>query len=583
MHKTDQDLKVRSISGILFVAIAMLIAFILTRCAHQGSLAGGPKDILPPIALKATPPDHTILFTAKKVTITFNEFIQLKDPSKEIFISPPMGTKPEFKVQGKDLVVDFQEELKANSTYTINFGNAIADFTEGNVLQNFEYVFSTGEIIDSLWIQGRILNAFNLKPEANIIAMVYTNDNDTLPLDSLPLHVAPKSASRTDKEGNFRINNLAAGSYKLIGLEDLNNNYYYDLPNERIAFLDSMIVLNPPETDTVNDIQADSSILAEEIVQIPDVATYTIYLFQSSDPRQKFLGKKHFGALRLQYAFRMPVDTFSATLVNYTPENPDWYMPEYSRKRDTVDLWLRPGLPDTIKVRMFAGDSIIDTSRFILSQLEKTSRSKKDETKTLNFLPNTYAATLNLNQELKFVFASPVLRFDTSRILLKSASDSLSPSLSFDNDIQRIVTVHHSWKPGEAYRITVADSAFIDQRGIVNDSTIIGFKVRAPEDYGLLILSVEVPSGDSCQYIIQLMDTKETVLSEKPVRKSSLIRFEYLLPGKYLVKAIFDRNFDGIWDPGNYRKALLPEKVQYYPKQIEIRANWDLQEDWKLE
>jgi hypothetical protein len=238
-------------------------------------------------------------------------------------------------------------------------------------------------------------------------------------------------------------------------------------------------------------------------------------------------------------------------------------------------------MPDTLEVRMFAGDSIIDTSRFYLSQLERIGRQRKEDVKNAKFTSSNSAGALNLKQDLRLMFAVPLTTIDTGRMLLKSALDSIHPSVSFDNQIQRSVTVHHSWAPGESYSLIMDDSAFIDQRGFVNDSLKISFKVRTQEDYGLFILNLDIPEG-SGQYIIQLMDSKEVLLRENIATRSGLVRFEYLLPGDYKIKAIQDLNLNGKWDPGNYTKDLLPEKVQYYPSAISIRANWDLQEDWQL-
>jgi uncharacterized protein (DUF2141 family) len=574
-----RKLKLKAFPGIILTASLGILIF--SRCAHQGSLAGGPKDIVPPTAIEAEPPDRTTSFSADRITITFYEFITLKNPAKEIFISPPMQTRPEYKAQGKKLVVEFKEELKSNSTYTINFGNSVTDFTEGNVLSNFEYVFSTGLVIDSLSISGRVLNAFDLKPEADIIAMVYTDDNDTLPLDSLPIYVPPKSASRTDKEGKFRINNLAPGAYKLIALQDLNNNFYYDLPNERMAFLDSLVRLKPPEKDTLFDEEPDTTFQLPGAALLSRGDVYELYMFEKVDSSQKLLGKKHIGSGKLQYVFRMPVDTFLISLADDTTSRQDWYIPEFSKNRDTVDLWLKPGLPDTLEVRMFAGDSISDTSKFYLSQPERGGKQKKEDLKYVKFIPSTRAGALNINQELRLVFSTPLQSIDTTRILLKSTADSLSPSVIFENEIRRAVTVQHQWIPGEAYKLILDDSAFTDQSGLVNDSIMLSFKVRSPEDYGLLMLNIEIPDAPGV-YIIQLMDAKEAVLKELTITKSGIVRFEYLIPGNYKVKAIHDINQNGKWNPGDYKKNLLPEKVQYYPNEISIRANWDLQEDWQL-
>ena len=557
------------------------MAFIAARCAHQGSLSGGPKDTEPPQAQESYPPNRTTRFQAKRVIITFNEFIQLKDPGKEIFMSPPMKEKPEFKVQGKDLIINFKEELKENTTYTINFGNSVVDYTEANPFPNFEYVFSTGDVIDSLFLSGKVLNAFNLKPEPDIIAMVYMDDNDSIPLDSLPLRVQPKSASRTDKEGKFRINNLPPGEYKLIALQDFNSNFYYDLPNERIAFLDSLVTLAPEIPDSLAESEEDTASITYTPISLISDTDYKLYLFEQVVTSQKLLGKKLFGTNRLQYCFRMPLDTLEVSLLDSITLTSDWFIPEYSVNRDTVDLWLKPGLPDTIHVRVFAGDSIADTSRYNLKPPERLGKQRKEEVLHAKFKSNVFAFALNINQELKLEFTSPLSSFDSTRILLKSSEDSLSPSVTYGDPVPRTAIIHHHWKQGESYKVIVDDSAFMDQKGLVNDSTTISFKVRSMEDYGILILSLILPDAPG-QYIIQLLDKNENIVQQQIILNSGLVRFEFLLPESYKLKAIHDMNGNKKWNSGNYKAGLLPETVEYYPNDISIRANWDLQEDWKL-
>lgn len=574
----------------LFILTAGIgMAFISVNCAHQGSLSGGVKDVDPPKVVEAKPANRTTSFMAKRVDVTFNEFIQLKNPGKEIFMSPPMKEKPEFKVHGKDLIIEFKEELKENTTYTINFGNALVDYTESNPFPNFEYVFSTGDVIDSLSISGKVLNAFDLKPEPDLIAMVYTDDNDSLALDSLPLKVQPKSASRTDKDGRFSINNLPPGEYKLIALQDFNSNFYYDLPNERIAFLDSLVTLVSEVADTLPEVVEDTitgtetdTLYRKPFTLMPKISeSYILYIFEEKDSTQKLLGKKLIGTDRLQYCFRMPLDTLSVSLLDSIPGTGDWYMPEFSKDRDTVDLWLKPGLPDTIRVVFHAADSLVDTSKYSLKPPERIGRLKKDEVLHAEFRSNVTGGKFDIQKELIMTFTSPLKSFDSSRTLLKSSEDSLSPSMSYGDDIPRTVIIHHPWKEGESYTLTIDDSAFIDQNGLANDSITLGFRVRSAEDYGVLIMNIEIPMGKG-QYIIQLLDKGKKVLQEKHLSKSGLVRFEYLLPASYELKAIHDRDGNNKWNSGNYRQGLLPESVQYYPGGISIRANWDLQEDWKL-
>jgi uncharacterized protein (DUF2141 family) len=568
----------------VLLVLFLIPGIFLIRCARPGSPSGGPKDITPPEVRSAFPPNRSVSFNAKKITISFDEFIQLKDPAKEIFISPPMRTRPEFKTQGKNITVEFKEELKGNSTYTINFGNSIIDYSENNPLTNFEYVFSTGDHIDSLSISGKVINAFNDQPEVDIIAMVYTDENDTIPLDSLPLKIPPRSASKTTKDGSFRINNLAQGQYKLVALQDLNNNYIFDLPNERFAFLDSLITIAPPQPtiDTVDSTYNDT--IVPHAFQIVPGESFTLHLFEEMDSTQRLLSKKLVGSSLLQYIFRMPVNSVEISLVNFQPDRPDWYIPEFNKTKDTLNFWLRSGLPDTIRVRVSAGDSLVDTTRFFPGRTTPDRPGKRREAAKdgLKVNSSAFAGSLDLNKNFILFFASPIQYFDPGKLTLYTPADTLVPVFSFTDSLQRKGELSYKWLEKEAYKLLIEDSAFCDLSGLCNDSITFVFKVRALEDYGILLMDITLPEK-SGQYIIQLLDEKANVIQEKILTSSGLYRFEYLKPGNYKLKAIIDANSNEKWDTGKYKKNLLPERVEYYTLPLSIRANWDLQEEWKLQ
>jgi uncharacterized protein (DUF2141 family) len=577
-------LKIKGATAGLTIII-LLTGFMMTRCAKQGSPTGGPKDTDPPEFLSSIPPNRSIFFKETKATIVFSEFIQLKDPSKEIFISPPQRTKPEYKTQGKKVIVEFQEELRPNTTYTLSFGNSVIDFTEGNPLVNFEYVFSTGNHIDSLSIPGKILDALDHKPVPDIIVMVYQDDNDTIPLDSLPLRVRPKNASKTTKEGTFRINNLASGDYKLFAIEDLNNNFIFDLPNERIAFLDSLVTIIPPlETMSIPVDSTSSDTLAETTYQDLTGDSYTLYLFQEVDSVQKLLSKKLIGNNLLQYIFHLPADSVQLAPVNFQPLTDNWYLTEFGTLRDTVNFWLKQGLPDTIRVCVSAADSIADTARYIISQAITEKPGKRKEAAKSGFIlsANIVAGGLDYYKTLQISFSSPVQDFDSSRIILNTPSDTIVPVFRFLDTLQRRGEIGYPWIPPNAYQLIINDSAFFNLSGIPNDSISFRFRLKSMEDYGLLLLNVLLPDSVNGQFIIQLMNDKGTVIRQSTINKPDELRFEYLMPGNYSLKAIHDSNQNGKWDTGNYRSNILPERVEYYTPALVIRANWDLQEDWQL-
>ncbi|MCK5170734.1 MAG: Ig-like domain-containing protein, partial [Bacteroidales bacterium] len=244
------------IDSILKVICLLLIsAMFFSGCAKIVAPTGGPKDEEHPLIVEIDPPDKTVNFDSKKISITFNEFIQLKDLNNNLIISPPVEEKPDIKVKGKALVIEFAEELKDSTTYNIYFGNSVQDYNEGNPIENFQYVLSTGSYIDSLSIKGQVINSFNLLPEEGVFVMLYKDSEDSVPIKQIPDYI-----SKTNEEGYFRINNIRENQYKLFCLRDLNKNYLFDLPSEEIAYTDSLI-----QFELVTHIHVDTIYKADSI------------------------------------------------------------------------------------------------------------------------------------------------------------------------------------------------------------------------------------------------------------------------------------------------------------------------------
>lgn len=239
-------MKFKNIRLVLFLLFSV---FVLSRCAKMVAPTGGPKDEEHPLIVKVEPPFNSVNFDRKKISITFNEFIQLKDLNSNLVVSPPLEEKPEVTIKGKTLEIELLSELQDSTTYNLYFGNSVQDFNEGNPIENFEYVFSTGDFIDSLSIKGQVINSYNLLPEEGVFVMLYKDYGDSVPIKQLPVHV-----SKTNKDGFFQINNISNNTFKLFCLRDANKNYLFDLPNEDIAFIDSLITFQLITETTIDTI-----------------------------------------------------------------------------------------------------------------------------------------------------------------------------------------------------------------------------------------------------------------------------------------------------------------------------------------
>jgi hypothetical protein len=311
----------------------LLIALGLWRCANPVSPTGGPKDVTPPKVTLCDPPQYSLFFKSDKIRITFNKFIQLKDPSSMVNIAPPLLPNTDYSLRGKTLLIKIDDSLKKNTTYSIMFGDAIADITENNVLHDFSYVFSTGKYIDSLSLKGKILDAFNLLPQKDVLAMLYVNENDTLPFDSLPFHVRPYYMTKTNENGEFNFHNIRDIPFKLFALKDMNGNYIYDLPNERVGFIDSLVQgAYVPElvTDTA---KADSTRYEDFeqkqdsvkpvdtlVLNIPEIPSFTLHLFEKTDSTQKILKSDLVNEDQVRIIFHVPSIDPVFTPLNFLPD-----------------------------------------------------------------------------------------------------------------------------------------------------------------------------------------------------------------------------------------------------------------------
>ncbi|MBI9038239.1 MAG: Ig-like domain-containing protein [Bacteroidales bacterium] len=564
----------------LIVYICVIILF--SNCAHISSPTGGPKDTKPPMVVSYHPNNYSTNFTPQKVSVEFDEFIVLKDVNNQVIISPPLKEKPDFKIRGKSIVFNLDEELLENTTYTIFFGDAINDNHEGNILPNFEYVFSTGNTLDSLSVVGEVLNSFTLQPEEGVYIMLYEDFSDSVPLKERPLFL-----SKTTKNGKFFVNNLKNKKFKIFALRDNNNNYIYDLPNEQIAFSDTLISPEYIEIIKHDTLNADS--LATENVEFDSIFMDTIiqhyahlYLFEEIDSIQKVENATLLKKDKIEFVFRFPTTNAEIKPLNHDFDK-NWKIEELSPQKDTLIIWLNNVDVDTIFFEVSDDGQIIDTNRIVLKKKEKEKRRKKkeEESEKIIITSNVQNSFLELNRHCELWFPYPLKNYDFNEIIIQEDSIQITAEFIFPDSVKRNVFVDFDWKEESKYSILIPDSIFTDIQNLSNDTTIFDFKTKKMSDYGTLLLDITI--SDSCsQFIIQLLNDKENILREKIITKSELLKFEYLKAKSYRIKAIKDSNRNFRWDNGDYLKKIQPEKVYYFPKSIQIRANWDIEEEWKL-
>ncbi|MCX6252477.1 MAG: Ig-like domain-containing protein [Bacteroidetes bacterium] len=588
----------------IFFLLLSFIIILLNHCANPVSPQGGKKDIIPPKPVFFFPPNFSTSFHDRRIKITFDEFIQLKEPKTKITISPPLLPNSDFILHGKSLVIKMDDSLQTNTTFSFNFGESISDLTENNVLHDFSYVFTTGTHIDSLSLKGKIIDAFDLTPQKDIFALLYINENDTIPFDSLPCKVRSYYMARTNDKGEFILHNLRNKPYKLFALKDINSNYLYDLSSEKVAFLDSLATgtFIPPEfADSTNKKDTlvikdkpgrpDSAILKNKVEKKDTIKnghisfpSYTLHLFEQIDSTQKLLKSEMVQKNEVRFVYKFPALDPEFTPLNFTPEG-TWKIMEFSKKRDTVLLWLMSIPKDSLIVEIKDKGRKTDTVSLGLTVKSKKRRSsgKENEKPDRLDLGTTFWGG-HLNQfwgDPEIISSFPLSHAVFSRFLLVDNKDTIHVMANFRDSLKRNIIIHYKWKEEARYLLIIPDSVLFSINGLTNDSLKLDFQALALKNFGSIRMEI-TPETKSGTYIIQLLDDKENILRQSRITQKEKIEFNYLFPGKYKIKAILDRNNNGRWDSGIYLKHLQPEEVFYFPKIIEVRSNWDVEETWTL-
>ena len=538
-----------------FVIISVLLLY---SCAQVVSPTGGPKDVVPPKLIKATPESKSLHFSAKSIVLEFNEYITLRDVQGQLTVSPPLKYPPIVKEKNKSIKIELKDTLMENTTYSFNFGKAIVDLTEANVLEDFRYIFSTGSFLDSSYVFGRVDYAENHKTEKGIIIMLY--DEKKYTSDSFAYKQIPSYFGKTNGSGGFQINNIKQGKYKVIALKDANNNYVYDAPDEFIGFFDSIYSL-------------DSN------------AYISLSQFQQINP--KFFVKKansvQYGEIRIE--FNKPAGDLKIEALNAQFKKA-WYIEEYSKNRDSLSLWLTDVIADTLKLIVTNDKKVIDTLEVAIAKKPEQNNVQsggRGKGASFNLIASTNCAKeIPPNQSVILTLNHPIKEYDASKIILKQGSQMQKCTLNImDKASRKFKITGFNLLPDSAYSLLVTPGSFIDIFGLLNDTAKAVFKVQKEDDFGKLKLKINVASTN-INYIVQLLDEKGNVFREEKINSSKLCVFETLKPLTYNVKVIVDENKNDKWDTGDFSKKLQPEKTMYSPKNYSIRAGWDMEEEWSL-
>ena len=581
----------------------------------MGSPDGGWFDDDPPKVVRCEPADQSVNVTQKKITIYFDEFIKLEDATNKVIISPPQLEMAEIKDAGKKVVVELQDSLKPNTTYTIDFSDAISDNNEGNPLGSYAYTFSTGEKIDTFEVAGYVLDASNLEPIKGIMVGLYDDLADSAFKTKPMLRVA-----RTDSRGHFVVKGVAPGTYRAYALQDMDNDFKFGQRAEMLAFShDTFEPSSKPDTriDTIwrDSLHIDAMRPVPYTHFLPDDIVLKAFTHQQTD---RYLVKTE----------RVDAEKMTMCFTYGHPELPiikglnfeadSAFVIETGEKQDTIHYWLRDtALVNQDTLRMEVTYMMTDTLGNLVSQtdtlevLAKTPYEKrmKEKAKEIEkwekeqekkrkrdqpydsiypvkpLMPKiTIPSAMTPDEKVTVEMPTPLVRCDTSAVHLYSQIDSLWYEAACEMKpvpgTIRQFEITADWRVDTEYSLEIDSAAFEDIYGLVSDVYKQGIKTKSLDDLGTLMMKVSGVS-DTLPLRVQLLNKSGTFVKDV-VASKGVAKFNYVMPGQYYICAFIDRNGNGVWDTGNYDQDLQPEEVYYYSKEVECKEKWDITQSWNL-
>ena len=596
----------------------MVVALCIYACANRGYPEGGPKDETPPQVVEEVPLSYTTNFKAKRVNIYFDEFVQLNDINNKFIFSPPVKKDPKVSLKGKYVQVAIPDSLRENTTYSLDFADAIVDNNESNPLGFYRYVFSTGERIDTLELGGTVVNAESYEPVMGVLVALYEKQGDSIPLKELPDYIA-----RTDSSGNFRLTNLREGHYRVMAIEDANRDKMYTPESEMFAWMDTTVfpVVEPAtRVDTfhvIEKIVEADTILRDSIVRTDYLAygpsNLYLRLFLEKLTQLYLVEDDRKEREQLNFIFSIPGENgLEVTLWDTLATEPlpqDWYFKEHSAGNDTLTLWIKDSTvykKDTLNVILsyMRSDSTgqwerySDTARYTFRAKEKKegkSKKKDEDALKVEFLEikSNISGDLDLGARLYLEFSRPINKSTLDSIRVLEKVDTVYQLIPFqvveDSLRVRRVFVDAAWKAGGEYQLQIDSATIYDIYGRFNDKLEKKFKVRTEEYYGKIMVNVR---GVDCPTIVQLYKAENgksengkrtyNVVQSKVVEQDGEVVFPLLPEGKYCVRAILDRNGNGVWDTGLYLKHRQPEEIVYLRGEIAVKQNFDVEQDFDI-
>ena len=592
--------------------LPLLAVLAVVSCAKMGQPDGGWYDETPPVIVRTTPQDQGTNIKDKKISIYFNEYIKVDNPTEKVVISPPQIEQAEIVASGKKIAVELKDSLKPNTTYTVDFSDAITDNNEGNPLGNYTYTFSTGGHIDTMQVAGYVLNAQNLEPIKGILVGLYNNLSDTIFTKEPMLRV-----SRTDSRGKFIIKGVAPGDYRIYALQDADNNYVFNQKSEQLAF--SHEIITPSfKPDVRQDTVWRDSLHIDSIMRVP----YTHFLpddivlraFTETQTDRYLIKTERTEPDRFTLYFSYG-DSLLPQITGLNFSADDAFIIEAAEKRDTVTYWLRDTMlvnQDTLRmeVKYMATDTLgvlrlqtdtmdilakVPYEKRLKQQQDEYEEWKKKQEKAkkrgkeyeTEMKPKALEPKYNVasepdpDQNITITMPAPLASADTSRIHLYSKHDTLWYKSPFvlrpKPGVHRTYELLGEWRPGIEYSLEIDTMAFTDIYGKTSAPKKQGFKVKTEDSYATILFDITGMADTTV--VVQLLNSSDAVVKEAAT-DNGRVEFYYIKPDTYYARMFIDSNRNGIWDTGDYAADRQPETTYYYPDKIECKAKWDLTLTW---
>ena len=583
---------------ILLLSYVAYLVF-TTSCANPGVPVGGAKDTISPVVIKTLPEFNGRNYNGTTVSLTFNEFVISSELRDQLVVSPPLKKQPTIRSKSKTLIIDLGENLKENTTYSLDFKDAIVDNNEKNPLEDFRFSFSTGPDFDSLMIGGYVKNAENLEPIEDALVVLQARQELAAFKDSIPDYIG-----KTDEEGFFVIGNIAAGTYKLYAILDADNSLNFNQELEQIAFYDSLVIpqeMNLPTSQAEAEMGDTVSLKIKRRNALED--PFFLMMFEENVFDQFLDSYKREQANLIRFYFSESLsDSFHVELLQPDDDRVDWGKLEFNTTRDSIMLWITDTLlcnTDTLKMNLsyLVADSLKnlvvknDTLDFFYKKPEEPKKKRKkneDEPVKIPHITlkhNLKSKGFDIYRDIVLEAPEPLKSFDLSMVHLFQKVDTLEEAVNFevvqDSLSLRKYYIKYPWEFESEYRFQIDSAAaknYFDQPSSALNQK---FEIQEENYYAKIILSVSNLKGKG---IIQLLENsdKENVLQQISIKEDNEIEFPYLKPDKYKIRLILDNNGNGLWDTGNIEEGIQPEQVMYYSKILKLRSNFEVREAWVL-